>query len=161
MTMRRLALALACTFACAGAQAEDALASFGWLSGCWQPADAKAEAGSGEQWMTPAGGTLLGMSRTVRGGKTVAHEFLQIREVTPGKVVFIAAPSGQPQATFVLVGQAADGFVFENPKHDFPQRISYRRDGERGLLARIEGKLKGKRKSIEFPMRRVPCELPN
>ena len=41
--------------------------------------DEPCDAGSGEQWMTPAGGTLLGISRTVAKGRTVAHEFMQIR----------------------------------------------------------------------------------
>jgi hypothetical protein len=83
---------------------------------------------------------------------------MQIREIAPGRIAYIATPSGQPQASFLLISQAADGFVFENRKHDFPQRISYRRDGERGLLARIEGKVKGKLKGIDFPMHRVACE---
>ncbi|MGH8854313.1 MAG: hypothetical protein ACREWI_08545 [Telluria sp.] len=43
--------------------------------------------------------------------------------------------------------------MFENPAHDFPQRIIYRRVGDTGLHARIEGKGKG----IDFPMRRTAC----
>jgi hypothetical protein len=39
-----------------------------WLAGCWNVDG--AEPGSGEQWSTAAGGTILGTSRTVKGGKT-------------------------------------------------------------------------------------------
>ena len=48
-----------------------------WLAGCWNVDG--AEPGSGEHWSTAAGGTLLGTSRTVKGGKTTAFEFVQIR----------------------------------------------------------------------------------
>jgi hypothetical protein len=48
------------------------------------------------------------------------------------------------------------GFTVENPAHDFPQRISYRKRGADSLLARIEG---GTR-DIDFPMRRVACGAP-
>jgi len=60
----------------------DPAAALAWLAGCW--ASEGGEPGSGEQWMPPAGGTLLGTSRTVAKGRTVAHEFMQIREQEPG-----------------------------------------------------------------------------
>ena len=52
------------------------VADLRWLAGCWSQ-DGR-EAGSVEQWTAPAGGTMLGMSRTVSGGKTVAFEHLRI-----------------------------------------------------------------------------------
>jgi hypothetical protein len=47
--------------------------------------------------------------------------------------------------------------VFENPQHDFPQRIIYKRDGADGLKARIEGESKGKPKAFDYPMQRTQC----
>ncbi|MGB5815735.1 MAG: DUF6265 family protein [Thermoanaerobaculia bacterium] len=126
-----------------------------WLAGCW--ASVGAEAGSGEQWMEPAGGTLLGVNRTVKGSETVAHEFMQIRETESGEIEFIANPSGQSEAAFSLVGLSADEVVFENPDHDFPQRIIYRLKGD-DLEGRIEGKVKGELKGVDFPLKRVDCE---
>ncbi len=152
--MRRhtIALLLAACAAVPASAADDALAKLGWLQGCW--AAQGAEAGSGEQWMAPAGGTMLGMSRTVRKGRTVAWEFIRIERGDDGALRFIAQPSGQPQATFTLVRQDADAVVFENPSHDFPQRIVYRRAGATSLHARIEGKGRG----IDFPMSRTACD---
>jgi hypothetical protein len=126
-----------------------------WLAGCW--ASVGAEAGSGEQWMEPAGGTLLGVNRTVKGSKTVAHEFMQIRETESGEIEFIANPSGQSEAAFSLVGLSESEVVFENPDHDFPQRIIYRLKGD-NLEGRIEGKVKGELRVVDFPLRRVDCE---
>jgi hypothetical protein len=66
--------------------AQDAeLSKLAWLAGCW--AAERGDAGSGEQWTPLAGGTMLGIGRTVRDGKTVEYEFLQIRRNEEGKVV--------------------------------------------------------------------------
>ncbi len=126
----------------------------GWLSGCW--ASVGREPGSGETWTSADGGTLFGLSRTVKGGRTVAHEFLQIREAAPGQVVLIAMPSGQSETTFPLVRVTGQEAVFENPQHDFPQRVLYRRDKDR-LTGRIEGRIGGQEQSADFPMTRVAC----
>lgn len=136
--------------------APDPVGQVAWLQGCWRATG--AEAGSVEQWTAPAGGTMLGLSRTVKGGKTVAHEFLQIRETAPGKLAYIAMPSGQATTSFALVQASANHAVFEDPAHDFPQRVIYRRDGDAVLNARIEGTLNGKAKGIDFPMQRTSCD---
>ena len=124
-----------------------------WMSGCW--ASVAGEPGSGEMWTAPAGGTLLGVSRTVKGGRTVAHEFMQIRETGPGQIAFIALPSGQKEASFPLVRLSGQEVVFENPQHDFPQRVIYRREGDL-LTGRIEGREGGETKAFDFPMKRCP-----
>lgn len=136
----------------------DPLAKLGWLQGCWA-ADG-AEPGTVEQWTSPAGGTMLGISRTIKKGKTREFEFVQIREVEPGKLAYMAQPSGQAPASFTLLRHSDTEFVFENLAHDFPQRIIYRRGGDRALHARIEGMAKGKLKGVDFPMKRISCEAP-
>jgi hypothetical protein len=127
-----------------------------WLSGCWA-ADG-GEPGSGETWTTAAGGTLLGTGRTIRKGRTVEHEFMVIQpDGDEGRLSFSALPSGQRLTRFVQVKLTADEVVFENPQHDFPQRVAYRRDGPR-LKARIEGLRNGSLRVIEFPMTRIGCD---
>ena len=67
MTIRTLQIAGLITIGlCAPALAQpaDPLAPVAWISGCWI-AEGK-EHGSGEMWLAPAGGTMLGVSRTVR-----------------------------------------------------------------------------------------------
>lgn len=135
---------------------EPPLSSLRWMSGCW--ALESGEPGSGEHWLPPAGGSMLGVARTVKKGKTVAHEFMQIRLNAEGQIVYIALPSGQKEATFTATSVSEAAVTFENPQHDFPQRISYRaRPGDR-LLARIEGERGGALRGIDFPMKRVACE---
>ncbi len=127
--------------------------AFAWMAGCWRQESPNRVAD--EMWMTPAGGVVLGVSRTVANGRTVAHEFMQIRE-DAGRVVFIAQPAGQAEATFTLLTQGPRDVVFENPAHDFPQRVMYRLDGDT-LVGRIEGSQNGKPRSVDYPMRRTPC----
>ena len=145
----------------ASAQEPASVEDLAWLAGCW--ASVGGEAGSGEQWTVPAGKTLLGVSRTVQSSKTVAYEFLQIRETEAGEIEYIANPSGQTEATFLMVRLSAGEVVFENPDHDFPQRIIYRLKAEGILEASIEGEERGELKKVDFPMQRVDCasQAPN
>ena len=117
-----------------------------WMAGCWSMT--RGDAIVEEHWMKPAGGTMLGMSRTVRGGKTTEHEFLQIRDVN-GALSYVAQPSGQAQAAFTLRSVTASEAIFENPEHDFPQRIIYRRTPD-GLSARVEGKRNDQLRGIDY-----------
>jgi hypothetical protein len=131
------------------------LAELQWLSGCWQ--EEGAEPGTGEHWTTAAGGILLGTSRTVRSGRLVAFEFMQIRVVDEGRIAFMAQPSGNAPTTFFVKSINASRVVFENAKHDFPQRVTYMRTAEGDLHAKVEGEVDGKERSVDFPMRRVDC----
>ena len=140
------------------AQSRASIDSAAWLAGCWS-ADGK-EAGSGEQWMAPAGGTMLGVGRVVRGDQTLGFEFMQVRACANGSLVFIAAPSGQRETSFVLSRSEAGLLVFENPEHDFPQFVIYRLMSPNRLHARIEGQRSGALRGVDFPMTRVACGGP-
>ena len=134
-------------------QAKATTADLAFLTGCW-----KFERNGRtveEHWLAPAGGSLLGVSRTVAGGKIAEFEFLQLRDLPDG-VAYIAKPSGQAEASFKLTTKTADEVVFENPQHDFPQRIRYRPSGDT-LHARVEGTMNGKPQAIDFPYARVSC----
>jgi hypothetical protein len=126
-----------------------------WLAGCWATQD--AEQGSGEQWMAPAGGAMLGASRTIRGGQVVNYEFMRIAAGADGALAFFAQPSGKPAASFAMLRQDANEVVFENLEHDFPQRVSYRYEPPSTLHASIEGMRNGALKRIAYPMRRGTC----
>jgi hypothetical protein len=100
---------------------------------------------------------MFGVSRTVRDSKTVAYEFVQIRETAAGGIEFIARPSGQAEATFLLVRLSDAEVVFENLAHDFPQRIIYRLQADGYIMGRIEGEIEGEAKAVDFPLQRVDC----
>lgn len=131
------------------------IADLGWLAGCWAPPG--AEPGTLEQWTAPAGGTMLGVNRTVKAGRTTAHEFIQIRENEDGELEYVARPSGQAGATFTAIKIVPGEVVFENPEHDFPQRVIYRLTADGMLAARIEGEVNGAERAVDFPMQPTAC----
>ena len=151
---RFLAVALVAAVVSPGTcQSPATTADLAFLTGCW-----KFERNGRtveEHWLAPAGGSMMGVSRTVAGGKTVDFEFLQLRDLPDG-VSYIAKPSGQPEASFKLLTKTENEVAFENPAHDFPQRIRYRLSGDT-LHARIEGTMNGKPRAIDSPYVRVNC----
>jgi hypothetical protein len=125
-----------------------------WLTGCW--ATTAPGSDTREQW-TLAGDTLIGVGRTVRSGRLVAHEFVLIQQ-TPKGLAYIARPSGQREATFLVESLTATRAVFGNPDHDFPQQVIYDLAGDGTLHAAVRGVQNGKERREEFPMRKIACE---
>ena len=129
--------------------------SLKWITGCWESNENNKLVT--EQWMKPAGSTMIGMARTVKNGKTTAFEFLRLVEEN-SDIFYIAKPSKQAETAFKLIKQTENEVIFENPTHDFPQRIIYRLKDNDSLFARIEGDNKGKQMGFDFPMKRAKCD---
>ena len=154
-----LAVALAVAPAAAAAQAPATSAArptsaLAWMAGCWQ-----RRAGTRlveEQWMAPRGGLMLGASRTTRGDTLVEYEALRIEEAGD-TLVYVASPSRQATTRFRAAGVRGDTVRFEDPTHDFPQRVGYVRRGADSLVAWIEGTQNGHPRRVEFPYARVEC----
>jgi hypothetical protein len=125
-----------------------------WLAGCWKHEEPGFR--RDEQWMKPSGGTMIGMSRSVSDGRTVEHEYLRI-EVRSGRLVYVANPAGQAEASFFETEITDRTVVFEAPEHDFPHRITYERMSPRSMLAWIEGDVDGVSRVVEFPMTATRC----
>ena len=128
---------------------------FAAMAGCWERTD-RSGAVFAEMWMKPAGTSMIGAGRTVKGGKTVDYEFLRIEQRADG-FYYVAKPKANAAETpFKLKSSTANEFVFENLEHDFPQRIIYKLNGN-SMAARIEGTRNGKLSGIDFPMTRTSC----
>jgi hypothetical protein len=138
----------------ASAQQPPRIERLAWLQGCWEAAS--PERTIEEQWMSPRGGSMVSMSRTVRGDHLTGHELVVLRE-RDAQLVYQAHPSGQPSAEFPVEILSDSMVVFEDPGHDFPQRIGYHRSAADSLLAWIEGTANGQERRIDFRYRRVPC----
>ena len=117
---------------------------FEWPSGHWC-----GESGGElmeEMWLPPEGSVALGVGRTVRNGITTSHEFLRI-ETRDGVTSLTAIHNGQAPTPFKLTASGSDWARFENPQHDFPQRIEYRRTPS-GLHAEIAGPGEGGKETV-------------
>ena len=96
-----------------------------------------------EYWTVPKGNSMVGIHRDTGKGRTLLFEFLRI-EQQGDQIVYLSMPNGRSPATpFPLKEVSGTRVVFENPSHDFPQRIIYWKDGN-DLRARIEGTQNGK-----------------
>ncbi len=101
------------------------VADLAWMSGSW----ATSESGrwTEESWSAPRGGVMLGYSRSGRGETMREFEFLRLQAGADGVPVYFAQPGGRPPVPFRLTARSGASATFENPSHDFPQRIVYRR----------------------------------
>jgi len=131
------------------------LGDLAWLAGCWEGGQESRR--REEFWIKPAGGMMLGLGRAVSNGKMIEFEYMRLHE-DRGSIYFTARPSNQPEASFKLATLSRTEAVFENPEHDFPQRISYRQLADGSLLVRIEGEAQGKKRAVDFPFKRMKCE---
>lgn len=136
------------------AEKKASLEDIAWLTGCWE--GRQGEAIVEEIWSKPGGGSMIGLGRTVKGGKTTSFEFMQFREEN-GSLIFLPQPQGGTRVAFPLKDSFGGKLIFENKEHDFPQRVIYERKGAGLLLASIEGTYKGKEEREEFQMRKVRC----
>lgn len=123
----------------------------GWMSGRWESVSGSRWVE--EQWSAPRGGTMFGFSRTGEGAALAEFEFLRLARDERGAIAYFAAPGGRLPVPFRLTSAGASSATFENPAHDFPQRIVYRRDGET-MTATISAGDGGN--AISWTYRRVP-----
>jgi hypothetical protein len=149
-------LAIACV-ACSSRPALSQASPVGellWLAGCWERnVDAVVIE---EQWLRPRGGTLLGVSRTIRDELLVGFEFMRIHS-RGDTLVFSAQPSGEESTDFKTLTVGNREVAFENLDHDFPQRIRYRAVGRDSLYASIEGMRDGAMRRVDFSYARASC----
>ena len=128
------------------------LSDLSWMSGGWAGAQDAVE--MEELWQTPKGNIMLGVHRDVVKGRAVSFEFLRI-EATPAGITYWGSPQGQPPTPFRMKELKNKRVVFENPEHDFPQRIIYWLGDDGALHARIEGTENGKSSSMEWAWKKT------
>jgi len=131
---------------------DPALNQLSWMTGSW--ASETGGTRSEEHWTQPSAGTMFGVNRSMRDHKTVFFEYLRI-EARPNGVFYLAAPVGRhPPTEFRMVSSSENKVTFENPEHDFPQRITYWLDGDM-LHATAEGESRGTVRSEVFQWQRA------
>ena len=155
-TLLILAITALCLISTVAQDTKQNVTALSWISGCWE------NSGEGrttiERWGKATDNLMIGTSQTVKGTKSVAFEYLRIMSNANG-LAYIALPSDAKEPTaFPAIKVTANEAVFENSKHDFPQRIIYRLDKPDSLFARIEGKQGEKEMGMDIPMKRVKCE---
>jgi hypothetical protein len=115
-----------------------------WISGTW-----KINTGNGtivEQWQIANDSTLAGKSYFVKNGTdTIQQETIELsfRNGDWHYIPTVKNQNNNQPVAFKIIFLRGTEFISENPAHDFPQRIAYRRIKNQ-LFASIEGKRNGK-----------------
>lgn len=111
-----------------------------------------------ESWRMQDDSTLVGRGMRIKpeNGDTVTLENLRI-ELRDTTITYIAVARGQNQnrpISFKLTQADYDGYVFENPAHDDPQKIRYLLLGNRELQVFTEGKRNNRTVTQEYVFER-------
>ena len=132
-----------------------AIENASWLIGEWQ--NTSSEGKLTETWEKLNDSTYAGKSFYVIGKDTVSSEKIRIEQ--HGKTLLyiptVKDQNNEQTISFALTSSTTHQMVFENPKHDFPQLISYSKTNKTSLIAKISGMVNGKMKSQSFPMQKV------
>jgi len=125
--------------------------AFQWLIGIWE-----INTGNGminESWQMADDSTLAGKSVFIKNGKdTIPQESLTLA-LRNGEWTYTSAVVGQNNnqpVEFKIIYQGRSEFISENPSHDFPQRIAYRKVSDQLMYASIEGRKNGKYNKQNF-----------
>jgi hypothetical protein len=123
------------------------LESFAWLEGKW--VGKYDSIPIFEQWKPAEGNVMYGRGGVLSGTDTAFAENIQIEERKDG-LYYVAIVGDAGPANFKFTGYKNDTAVFEDPKHDFPQRVLYYKNADGTFYACVDGKYQGKYVKEEF-----------
>jgi hypothetical protein len=123
-----------------------------WLVGEWEN---KSPFGNlSESWQKQNDSLFNGQSFFIKGKDTIHSEAIVLSELK-GVVTYSPQVKGQNDdkpVDFKMTSATDKQLVFENPTHDFPQKITYTKITNDSLVAEISGKQQGKPASEQFGM---------
>lgn len=129
---------LATVTACAQTKTKEDFKKLGWLKGTWTRTNAKAGQSGLETWKDAGPTSMTGFGINMKGADTTFVEKIRL-ELRDGQIYYVAdVPENNGEVLFPVTELTAKGFVCENPKHDFPKKISYEVNGK-NLKATISG----------------------
>ena len=96
-----------------------------FMLGCWTAEDGSAK----EVWAAERSHIMFGYGVAYKSEELVFFEQLHISR-QGNEITYVAAPMGQGSTAFKMTEKSANHVRFENPEHDYPQVIEYRRTGE-------------------------------
>lgn len=118
--------------------ARESLHTMAWLLGTWTRTDVKPGRTAWEQWSKKNESEWTGLGVSMKGADTSFVEVLKIT-IEKDKLYYVAdVPKNKGLVYFEILSVTKDGFVCENPLHDFPKKLVYQVSGSR-LSARISG----------------------
>lgn len=126
-----------------------------WLLGEWQAV--MPDGILVESWSRKDETAFSGRGFFIAGQDTFPAETMTLQK--SGKTLqYVPVVKGQNEGkavVFTLTSVTKDQVVFENPAHDFPQKITYTHISKDSLRAEISGKIKGETRTEGVGMRKI------
>jgi hypothetical protein len=126
-----------------------------WLLGNWE--NKSADGNLSETWKKVNDSTFQAQSYFIKDKDTLHFESIDLQQKGEN-LTYNATVKGQnndKSVTFKLTNSTEKQLVFENPKHDYPKKISYTQITDDSLVAEISGILEGKPSSEKFSMKKI------
>jgi hypothetical protein len=125
-----------------------------WLIGKWENQTQRGR--MVEEWTRTNDSVFSARSYMINAQDTILLESVQLKK-EGNELFYIPTVKGQNNeqpVRFKLSAMKAGSMVFENPAHDFPQKISYTLLDKDSLMAEISGIVNGVERKRQFPMKR-------
>lgn len=136
-------------------QTYEELNKAGWLIGGWE--NNSPEGRAIETWEKKNDSIYAGKSYFIMGKDTVSEESI-VLEQHGKQLLYIPTVKDQNEGkpvTFSLTYSTNQQLVFENPQHDFPQKIAYTQITHDSVWIEVSGMVEGKLQAQNYPMTRV------
>jgi hypothetical protein len=130
------------------------LAKAEWLIGRWE--NNSPNGNLSETWKKENDSVFTGASYFIKGKDTLHFETIALSqkgtELTYNPTV--QGQNNDKPVAFKMTSATNKELVFENPAHDFPQKIVYNKITADSLVAQISGMQQGKPASENYPMKK-------
>ncbi|MEZ7498936.1 DUF6265 family protein [Flavobacterium sp. Arc3] len=134
---------------------KDKIKTARWMQGQWE--NKSTDGTLTETWKKVNDSTYNGQSFFLKGKDTIHYETIVLQQIED-QLSYNANVRGQNQdkpVAFLLTETKENQLVFENPKHDYPQKISYTKVSKDSLVAEISGIQSGQPSSEKYIMIRT------
>ena len=130
------------------------LVKMSWLLGQWEN---KMDDGIvSESWKKKNDSTFVAQAYFIKEKDTLHSESIELLQ--KGEDLFyipiVKGQNNDKAVAFKLTKSTENEFTFENPTHDYPQKIVYKMQNATSLVATISGKQQGKVSSESYPMKK-------
>ncbi len=126
-----------------------------WLPGKWE--NNSAEGNLLESWKKVNDSVYDGESYFIKGKDTLHFETIQLNQKGEN-LLYVSTIRGQNNdkpVTFLLGKSTEKQLVFENPKNNYPKKITYSLIAKEGLVIEISGIQQGKSSSDKYSLKKT------
>lgn len=131
----------------------DELEKMSWLVGEWE--NKMPDGVLTETWTKANDSSYTGKTLFIKDKDTLHSEDIVLTQKGE-TLLYIPTVKGQndnkPVEFKITESKTENEFAFENPAHDYPQKIVYKKVSDTNLVATISGKQQGKPTSESYPM---------